>query len=47
MEGRDIAVPSVFVVRKSDRAIVFKKVGENMTDRPTSTQVVAAVKAAR
>jgi hypothetical protein len=40
MEGRDIAVPAVFVVR-SDRSIAWKKVGEDMSDRPNAADVVA------
>jgi peroxiredoxin len=46
MKGRDIAVPSVFVVR-TDRSIAFRKVGETMADRPTADEVVAQVTAAR
>jgi peroxiredoxin len=45
MEGRDIAVPSVFVVNK-DRAIVWKQVGENMTDRASPAEVVHQAHAA-
>jgi peroxiredoxin len=45
MQGRDIAVPSVFVVRK-DRSIAWKKVGEDMTDRPATSDVLAQAKAA-
>jgi peroxiredoxin len=44
MKGRDIAVPSVFVVR-GDR-IVYRKVGETVGDRPTPDEVVAQVTAA-
>jgi hypothetical protein len=39
MRGRDIAVPSVFVVRR-DRTIAWKKVGEEMTDRPSAGEVL-------
>jgi peroxiredoxin len=39
MQGRDIAVPSVFVVRH-DRTIAWKKVGEDMTDRPSAGEVL-------
>lgn len=46
MEGRDIAVPSTFVVRK-DRTIVWKRVGENMADRPTTADVLTESRAAR
>jgi peroxiredoxin len=45
MAGRDIAVPSVFVVR-ADRSIAWKAVGENMTDRPKATDVLAQAKEA-
>jgi peroxiredoxin len=45
MKGRDIAVPSLFVV-KTDRTIAFRKVGENVGDRPTPDEVVAQVQAA-
>jgi peroxiredoxin len=39
MQGRDIAVPSVFVVRR-DGTIAWKKVGEDMADRPTAREVL-------
>jgi peroxiredoxin len=39
MKGRDIAVPSVFVVRR-DRSIAWSKVGEDMTDRPSASEVL-------
>ncbi len=45
MQGRDIAVPSVFVV-KPDRTIVYTKVGETMADRPSADEILAQVKAA-
>ena len=45
MEGQDIAVPAVFVVKK-DRAIVWKQVGENMTDRASPADILAKVRAA-
>ena len=45
MEGRDIAVPATFVVRK-DHAIVWKRVGEDMTDRPKPADILAQVRAA-
>ena len=45
MEGRDIAVLSVFVVR-SDRTIAWSKVGESVTDRPTPEVVLAQARAA-
>ena len=43
MAGRDIAVPSVFVVR-ADRSIAWKVVGEDMTDRPRAADVLAHAK---
>jgi hypothetical protein len=39
MEGRDIAVPSVFVVLPNG-TIFWKKVGENMADRPSSSEIL-------
>jgi peroxiredoxin len=45
MQGRDIAVPSVFVVRR-DRTIAWKKVGEDMTDRPSAGEVLAQARQA-
>ena len=45
MEGRDIAVPSVFVVRK-DHTIAWSQVGENMTDRASPAEIVNQVRAA-
>ena len=39
MQGRDIAVPSVFVVRR-DRTIAWKKIGEDMADRPSASEVL-------
>lgn len=39
MEGRDIAVPAVFVVLPNG-TIFWKKVGESMADRPTNAQIL-------
>ena len=39
MEGRDIAVPAVFIVDRKG-AIRFKYVGESMTDRPSIDDLV-------
>ena len=39
MEGRDIAVPSVFIVLPNG-TIFWKKVGENVADRPTNSQIL-------
>jgi peroxiredoxin len=46
MKGRDIAVPSVYVVRQN-RTIAFHKVGETVGDRASPDEVVAQVTAAR
>ncbi len=46
MKGRDIAVPSIFVVRP-DRTIAWSKVGETVSDRPTADVVLAQARAAR
>ena len=46
MKHRDIAVPSVYVVRQ-DHSIAFQKVGETVGDRPSPDEVVAQVTAAR
>jgi peroxiredoxin len=45
MKGRDIAVPSVFVVGR-DRTITWRQVGEDMTDRPSSGEVLEQVRRA-
>lgn len=42
MEGRDIAVPSVFVVDRSGR-IRYRHVGESITDRPEAEAVLEQV----
>ena len=39
MEGRDIAVPAVFVVLPNGR-IFWKQVGENIADRPSSSEIL-------
>lgn len=39
MKGQDIAVPSVFVVRRG-RTIAWKKVGEDMADRASASDVL-------
>ena len=39
MEGRDIAVPAVFVVLPNG-TIFWKKVGENVADRPSNSQIL-------
>lgn len=50
MKGRDIAVPSVFIVDRAGR-IVFSKIGENVIDRPTpaalAERATAAARASR
>lgn len=39
MEGRDIAVPAVFVVLPNG-TIFWKQVGENVADRPSSSKIL-------
>lgn len=39
MEGRDIAVPSVFVVLPNG-TIFWKKVGESVADRPSNSEIL-------
>ena len=39
MEGRDIAVPAVFVIQRDGR-IFWKKVGESIRDRPTPAEII-------
>lgn len=46
MEGRDIAVPAVFVVAR-DGTITWKHVGESITDRPPAVLVLAKAREAR
>jgi peroxiredoxin len=45
MRGRDIAVPSVFIVDREGR-VVFSKIGENVVDRPTTEQLLERATAA-
>lgn len=42
MRGESMAIPSVFVVTQ-DGVIVWRHVGENVPDRPTSEEVLDAV----
>lgn len=42
MDGEDIAVPSVFVVSR-DGKIVFRHVGESLSDRPTPDDLLAVL----
>ena len=44
MEGRDIAVPSVFIVDRK-KQILYRYIGESMTDRPDSDDLLARVRA--
>jgi peroxiredoxin len=46
MQGKDIAVPAVFVVR-ADKSIAWKTVGENVTDRPKAADVLAHARSAK
>ena len=39
MEGRDIAVPSVFVVLPNG-TIFWKQIGESIADRPSNAQIL-------
>ncbi len=43
-EGRDIAVPSVFVVSAAGK-VVFRHVTDDFTERPTVAQVLEGVPA--
>lgn len=42
MKGEDIAVPAVFIVHP-DRRIVWKHVGESITDRPSDQEITRHV----
>jgi len=42
MEGRDIAVPSVFVVLPNG-TIFWKQVGESIADRPSNAELLDVV----
>ena len=44
MEGKDIAVPSTFIVSQ-DKVIHWKYIGENMTDRPDGIELLEKAKA--
>jgi len=46
MAGRDISVPATFVVRR-DRSIAFRYLGEDQSDRPTTSALLDHVEAAR
>ena len=46
MEGRDIAVPTTLVVLPN-RTVFWRKVGESMTDRPSTDEVMEVVERAR
>jgi len=39
MEGKDIAVPSTFIVG-TDRTILWKYIGETMADRPSEEEIL-------
>lgn len=40
MEGRDIAVPAVFIVGKGHK-ILYRYIGESMSDRPDPDELVS------
>lgn len=42
MAGRDIAVPAVFVVLPNG-TITWRKVGESVSDRPSSAEILDAL----
>lgn len=42
MEGRDIAVPALFVVLP-DGTVFFKQIGESINDRPSSAELMDIV----
>lgn len=42
MQGRDIAIPAVFVVLPGG-TIFWKYVGESMSDRPSADEILAIV----
>lgn len=43
MDGQDIAVPSVFIVGKDGR-IHYRYIGESVTDRPSPSDLIEAIK---
>ncbi len=45
-EGRDIAVPAVYVIR-SDGTVAYRHVGENVKDRPEIDAVLGALSVAK
>ncbi len=44
MQGEEIAVPSTFIVTR-DHKIVYRKVGESVTDRPSPDDILKALDA--
>lgn len=42
MEGRDIAVPAVFIILP-DRRVFWQYVGESITDRPSDEEILRRV----
>ncbi len=44
MDGEEIAVPATFIVTK-DKRIVFVKVGESVTDRPSVSDLLEQIDA--
>ena len=43
MQDQELAIPAVFVVHR-DGAIVWRYVGESMTDRPASERVLEVLR---
>lgn len=46
MDGEDIAVPATFIVSK-DKRIVYERVGESLTDRPSVSDLLERIDAMR
>jgi len=46
MDGDEIAVPATFIVT-ADKRIVYEKVGESVTDRPSVSDITEALDALR
>ena len=46
MEGREIAIPSMFVLERGTGRIVWRYIGETMFDRPKLTPILLAIEQA-